>query len=81
MKKDNLIKCVKICERAEEMLFGKEQVNTCYGNRMSRMMDLESAVEQFHICRMVGQWNFKLMHDLRGMECVKYKENLEIFVQ
>ena len=49
MKKDNLTKCVKICERAEEMCFGKEWVNACYGNRMSRMMDLESAVEQFNL--------------------------------
>ena len=46
MDKDRFLKLVKICERAE-----KEAPETIamFGDRMSRMMDLESADKQFNL--------------------------------
>lgn len=48
MEKENFLKCVKICERAEKAI-GKDIINRVYGLRASRMMDLESAVMVFNL--------------------------------
>ncbi len=45
---NNFLKCVKICNRAEEKL-GKDFLDTRYGIRSSRMMDLASADEVFNL--------------------------------
>ena len=48
MNNSRFLTLVKICERAEEAL-GKENVNNTYGDRMSRLMDLESADNTFNL--------------------------------
>ena len=45
---ENIEKCVKVCERAENAI-GKDCVNSHYGERISRMMDLQSAVYEFNL--------------------------------
>ena len=48
MNKERFLKLVKICERAEEK-FGKAVINNRYGERVNRMMDLQSADEIFNL--------------------------------
>jgi len=48
MTKERFIKLLHICECAEEK-YGKDYLNSRYGSRMSRMMDLTSADDEFHL--------------------------------
>ena len=48
MDKERFLKLIKICERAEEK-FGKAFINNRYGERVNRMMDLQSADEIFNL--------------------------------
>ena len=47
MNKERFTKLIAICNRAEEK-YGNECVDR-FGSRMSRMMDLQSADEEFHL--------------------------------
>lgn len=48
MREERFLKCAEICERAENEC-GKGFVNNIFGQRISRMMDLQSADERFEL--------------------------------
>ena len=48
MTKERFSKLLKICKRAE-LKYGDNYLNERFGSRMSRMMDLSSADEQFNL--------------------------------
>ena len=48
MDKERFLKLVQICKMAEDKV-GKEWIDGRFGSRASRMMDLQSADEEFHL--------------------------------